>query len=1054
MVKLVLRQPYVVIVLVLTTVVLGWTALARTPVDILPQFEAPAVQIVTFYPGMPAEIVEQDISSRMQRWTGQSVGIERQEARSMLGVSIVKDFFREDVDPSAAIAQVTSYAMSDLYYLPPGTVPPMVMPFDPTASVPLCLLAVSSPTHDETALYDIAYFQLRNRLQSVAGVIAPAVYGGKLRRILTYLDRDRLASRGLAATDVVQALKSNNVFLPVGSARLGAIEYQLDTNALPATVEEMNGFPVTRAETAYGRQSAGSDAPDREAPPGIVYIRDVGDTLDSAELQSNIVRVDGRRQVYIPVYRQPGANTIRVVEGVKEQIGSLKAQLPSGVNLDVVQDQSVFVRTSIKDLVFEASLGAVLAAVMILLFLQSARSALFILITLPLTYLAAFLGLLVAGQTINVMTLGGLALATGMVLDEGIVAIENVLRHLEAGASPHEAALRGMGEMARPRLLITLTVVVVFFPVVFLGGLAQFLFAPLALAVALAMVGSYLFSMTIIPVCAARFLRPHAVTRESAVASALRRAVAVVETRYRRGLSAVLRRPILVLSGTAALLVGTWVVHRALGAELFPVVDSGQITIRVRAPSGTDVRATERLLAEVEAVVAEVVPAGLLEKRITNIGVLNDWPAAYTPNAGPSDAFVVVQVGDGPGRRPVLEYVRGLREALSARLPGLEFAFDTGGMLSAAVNMGAAAPIDIWVQGRSLERAQELAQEIRRRVASVPGAVDVRVQQRLDAPQYRIDVDREKAALLGVSADDVVKNVITSFTSSTSYDKAFWLDPGNGNHYFVGAQYPETAFVDRGSIEDVLVGGAGSRLPIPLKTVARLERATGASEVGHQNITRTTNVFANVEGRDLAAVASDVEAILEDLRREGRVPPGYVLRLEGARALMRTAFAGLGWGLAMASVLVYLVMVVQFRSFLDPFVVMFAVPLGFVGVVAALKLTGTHLSIQALVGVIMMIGIDVASSTLRIDLANRLRAGGRLAADAILEASVQRLRPILMTALAATLGLLPMAVTGGANAPLARAVVGGVLASTVLSMFVVPILYVVVHRRRAPGGES
>ena len=1036
MIRTALRYPYTVIVLVLATLVLGWTVLGRMAVDILPQFPTPAVQIVTFYPGMPAEIVEQDITSRLERWTGQSVGIERQESKSMLGVSVVKDFFREDIDPSSAIAQVTSYAMSDLYYLPPGTVPPMVMPFDPTATIPLALLSISSPSLDETALYDIAYFQLRNRLQGIPGVVAPAVYGGKLRRILTYLDREKLESRGLAPVDVVNALHANNVFVPVGTARLGGTEYQLDTNALPPTVEEMNAFPVRAKGTALS------------------YVRDVGDTLDTAEIQSNVVRVDGKRQVYIPIYRQPGANTIAVVEGVQQQIATLKTQLPPDVNLDLVFDQSFYVKQSVQSLVFEGVLGALLAALMILVFLRSARSALFILATLPLAVLLAIVALYATGQTINIMTLGGLALVTGMVLDQGIVAIENISRHLEQGEAPVDAALNGMREIARPLILITLTVTVVFFPVIFLAGLGKFLFAPLALAVAFAMGASYLFSVTVVPLCAVTFLRTHSQESEGGLVRTLRIGFERLQGSYARALAAAMRWRAVTLAGAAALVAVTFLlVVPALGTELFPSVDAGQFMIRVRAPSGTDVKSTEKTLADVEKTVQRVVPADVLAKLITNIGVLNDWPAAYTPNSGPGDAFVLVQLADHASRRPVGSYVRELRAALPHEFPGIEFSFDTGGMLSAAVNQGLPSPIDVQVSGARLDTAQDLAREIRRRVERIPGAVDVRIQQRLDAPQYRIEIDRERAAVIGVNAGDVVKNVITAFTSSVSFNKAFWIDPSNGNHYFVGAQYPEAAFESRSTIEDVPVRGARSARPVPLKNVARLERSVAASEVNHLNIARVTDVFANVDGRDVGAVASAVQRVLDDVVAGGLGPRGYSVALRGEAQRMQESFGGLGFGLVLAAVLVYLIMVVQFGSFVDPLIVMFAVPLGFVGVAAALWLTGSHLSIQSLVGVVMMIGIVVAFSVLLVDFANRLRATGISAEDAVRRAAEARLRPILMTSLAAILGLLPMAIEGGANIPLARAAIGGVAASTVLSLLVVPILYVLAPRRRRPSPE-
>jgi multidrug efflux pump subunit AcrB len=1044
MVRWAIRHPHGVLVMVLAIVVLSATTIPRMPTDVLPIYEKPAVQILTLYPGMPAEIVEKDISSRIQRWTGQSVGIEHQEAKSMLGVSIVKDFFHEGIDPDAAMAQVSSYAISDLYYLPPGTWSPMMMPFDPTATFPLCLLAVSSERdasgkilYDETALYDIAYFDLRNRVQSISGTVAPAVYGGKLRRILAYLDPTSVEARGRSPMDVVAALNRNNVFIPVGAARIGGIDYLLDSNALPESTEEMNRYPLMMEG-------------DRT-----VLLKDIGDVQDSAEIQSNIVRIDGARQAYLPVYRQPGANTIAIVDGVRKAIPDIKKRLPPGMNIDVINDQSVFVRRAVSDLLSEMAIGGALAALMVLLFLRSVRSTLFILVQLPLSVAAAFLGLSLAGETINMMTLGGLALVTGLILDEGIVGIENIARHIEMGKSPFDAALAGMQEMARPRLLILFTVTVVFFPVIFLVGIGKYLFVPMAIAVAFAMAASYLLTMTFLPFLASRFLRSHG-AEERGVAGLLRRGFEALQRAYRRTLDAAIRARWLALGAVGTVLAITFLgLVPSLGQELFPKVDAGQFMIRVRETPGLTPQQTETTCIEVEKVIqGELAKDGpILQKMVTNIGVLNEWPAAYTPNAGSADAFIGLQFHEGIPRPSVFDLVARLRPLLNDRFPGVEFSFDTAGILSAAVNNGVAAPINVQIDGKDLWVARGIAEKVRRRLAAVEGAKDVRIQQQLDTPTYRIEIDREKAFRLGLDAGDIVKNVVTAFRSSVSFEKSFWLDPGNGNHYFVGAQYPTEKMDLTQAIEETVINPGDGRRPILLKTVAKIVRDMAPSEVTHRNITRVTDVFANVEGRDTGSVAREVDAILEDLRSKGEVPSGYAVHNRGEVSIMRESFAGLGFGLVLAAVLVYLVMVVQFRSFLDPFVVMFAVPLGFVGVALMLLLTGTTLNIQSIMGVIMMVGIVVAFSTLLVDFANQSRAAGRSAREAVVEAAGVRLRPILMTALAAVLGLTPMALTSGANGPLARAVIGGVLAATVLTLFVVPILYLMFRGRAAARKE-
>ncbi len=1046
-----LRAPYTVIVAVLAVVVLGITSVGRMPVDLLPQFQTPAVQIVTFYPGMPAEVMEKDITSRLERWTGQSVGIARQESRSMIGVSIVKDFFHENIDPAAALAQVSSYAMSDLFYLPPGTIPPMVMPFDPTASLPLALITVSSPTFDETKLYDVAYFDLRNRLQGISGVIAPAVYGGKLRRILAYVDRDRLQARGLSPMDVVGTLKSFSTLIPTGSAKIGDFDYQILTNGMPERVAEMNDFPV-KIENGVP-----------------VYIRDVGEVQDSHQIQTNVVRISAapefqsKRQVYIPIYRQPGSNTIQIVDGIRAALGSILARLPEGINLTVVMDQSVYVRQAIRSLVDEGWLGGGLAALMILLFIGNLRSALIITLAIPLLILAAFIGLYFTGNSINAMVLGGLALAVGRLVDDAIVVLENTDRHLALGKPPFQAALDGAAEVAMPVVVATITTIVVFFPVVFLSGIGKFLFTPLALAVSFSIAASYLVAMTVIPVCSARFLHGHAEAGHAStgVLAAIDRGFMRLREWYARRLRTAIAHAWLVLGAAGVVFVIALGLMRFIGTELFPEVDAGQLSIRMHAASGTRIERTEDLVARAEAAIKDTVPHDELQMLISNIGVLLDWPAAYTPNAGPQDAFFEVQLTD---RRSDTAhgYARRLRQRLAAAVPEADFSFHTGGLMAAALNFGLPSPIDIQVTGNDLHVARGIAEQIRDAIASVPGAVDVRIPQHLDYPAITATVDRVRAANLGLTPKAVVQNIVTSLNSSINFDPAFWIDNSNGNHYFLGAQYREADITSLSTLENIpITMGRGTVLepetsrdgaprtrngpqdPVLLRNLATFERTTAPTEVTHLNISRVIDVFANVSGRDVGSIAADITRRIEPLRAQW--PKGYTVTMRGEVQSMAESFANLGFGFLLAVVLVYLVMVAQFRSFLDPFIIMFAVPLGLIGVVAILLLTGTTMNLQSFMGVIFMVGIAVSNAVLLVEFANRLAAEGRGLEDAIVDAAVIRLRPIIMTSLAAVIGLLPMAIGFGhgseANVPLARAVVGGLSVSTVLTLFVVPPLY-------------
>jgi multidrug efflux pump subunit AcrB len=1106
MIRTALSNPHLVIVLCLAISLLGMVAyfgdpifdsIDPVPADLLPQFETSAVQIVCFYPGMPPEVMEKDIMSRLQRWTGQSVGISHQEAKAMQGVCVVKDFFREGISMDTAMSQVTAYAMSDMFYLPPGTIPPMTMPFDPTANVPLCLVVVSNEDMNEQELYDVAYYELRNKLQSIQGVIAPAVYGGKLRRVLAYVHRDKLEAHGLSLMDVQRALMKQNVLIPAGSIKIGAQELQIFTNANVEFWEELNDTPI-------------KEIPGQEP----VRMRDIGKVDGkAAQIQSNIVRVNGSRKAYIPIYRQPGANTIEIVKQIKKQLRDIELRLkveraedPKMKNLvlSVAMDQSVGVEDGNHALQVAAALGAGLAGLVVLLFLRSVRYTLIIVLAIPLAILAAVFGMFFTGDTINAMTLGGLALAIGILVDQSIVVLENVVRHAHMGKSPPQAALDGTMEVAMPMLVATITFAIVFFPVVFLSGLAKFLFTPLAVAASIAIFASYFLAITLVPAYCSRFLkvRPNATDEDDS---------GTIAAAYQKFLAGLLyARHLVVIAAGVGFAIALLAMMNFMGQELFPQIDSSQVQLFVRMPTGTNIDATEQRIIQIEneikALIGDPDPAyavGREEKTdsdlillVSNTGVLMDWPAAYTPNTGAMDTFMLVQT---KGRESIFDYVTTLRKRLNEKYPDVEFAFDTGGMLSAALNMGEPAPIHFQIQSSDLEQAQRVAKHIVDVSKATDGTVDVRIAQRIDFPILNVNMNRIEAIKQGLDPDEVIKNLVAATNSSINFQPAFWIDKNKGNHYFFGVQYFEEELNSIETLKNIPLG-RGEHGPRRLENVATFDDTqTAPAVVNHRNITRVTDVYMNVEpGYDIGSVVSNIEAGLEqlgampvsdergDLYRIGyhtdqtvneekvtdqeieQIPlsdgrtkhrnfKGITFRMMGEVKSMRDSIAQFTGGLFIAAVLVYLVMVAQFRSFVDPFIVLLTVPLGFIGVVAMLMATGTHLSIMAFMGIIMMVGIVVEYSIVLVDFANHRLREGYSVRDAILDAAKVRLRPILMTSLTTLLALLPMAIgfSGGeANAPLARAIIGGVLGATVLSLIVVPCLYQMLKRESAEARAS
>jgi CzcA family heavy metal efflux pump len=1033
MLRLAFKNKYLIVVIALLIAVISIVAIQKLPVDILPNYKTSAVQVLTLYPGMPAEVMEKDITSRIERWTGQSNGIEHQESKSLIGVSIVKDFFREDVDANTALSQVTSLAMSDLYYLPPGTVPPMVMPYDPTASTPLALLAVSSDSLTEKELYDIAYFQLRNLLGSVQGIIAPAVYGGKLRRIYMYVYPDKLQAYNLSQTDVMDAVQKNNVMIPTGDVNIGNMNYSVNANGMLPNVDDFNNIVIKMS-----------------ADGSPIFLKDIGYAKDASAIQTNVVHINGKRQVYIPIYKRTGANTIASVEAVKGKLAELKTRLPKSVNLDVILDQSTYVRNSINGLLKEGTLGLILVSLALFLFLGNFRSTFIVALSIPLSGMFAFIGLFFTGDTINSMTLGGIALAIGLLVDDSIVVLENIDKHLKQGKTSAQAAFDGTKEVAMPVLVTTLTIIIVFFPIIFLTGISKYLFTPLAIVVSLAMIGSRFISMTLVPIMAAAFFKNHSAEKKpSRYLSGLGmfdRGVTNITSRYVRMMDSVLKFRWWILSAVAILFTISIFGFRKIGTELFPQMDVGQISIDVRLESGTRIEKSEETITEIEKLLQKEIGSDV-NIIISNIGVLNDWPAAYTPNSGTQDATIAIQLKAGY-KTKTADYVKTLRPKLKEQFPGVQFIFNTGGIVTTALNFGLPSPIDIQITGNDLQKSHDIAVKVRDIVQNVKGTEDVRIHQRYDHPEIKVDIDRTKAAQLGINADDVVKNTVSALNSSVNFKPSFWIDEKNGNHYFVGVTYPEIELDNPQSVENISLTGTNGKTTL-LKNIAKTSLSSAPIEINHLNIQRVTDVFANVEGRDIGSAANEIENKLKAFQKD--LPEGYKIEMRGEIKSMKDGFSNLGLGLILAILLVYLVIVPLLRSFKLPLIIITVIPLGLIGVTGMLLATNTYLNIQSIMGIIMMVGITVAYSNLLVDKMNNLFKEGKTLEQAIKEGVANRFRPIIMTAIVAVLALTPMAIGyeigGEANVPLARAIIGGVLAATFLSLFVVPILFFLLNKK-------
>ncbi|MBK8920405.1 MAG: efflux RND transporter permease subunit [Saprospirales bacterium] len=1024
MIKLSFRNPYLVLVFAIAVAVLAAVLISRMPVDILPQFKKSAMQILTLYPGMPAEVVEKDITSRMERWTGQSPGIEKQVSKSIMGVSIVTNFYGEDIDPAEAMANSSSYAMSDMYYQPPGTLPPMIQPFDPTATKPLMLLTASSDMKSGKELYDVAYYSLRQMLSGVKGIIAPAAYGGTLRRIYIYVDPAKLEALGISQTQVNDAIQQNTTMIPSGIAQIGGINYGIDAKGMIVLVEDFNDIVITY----------------KNGNP--IYVKDVGRAADASAIQTNIARVDGSEQVYLPIFKRPGANTIAAVNAVQDALPNLRERLPEDVKLGVIFDQSSYVRNAISGLANAGLGGLALVVLALLLFLGNFRSAIIVSISLPLSVLFAFIVLYATGQTINSITLGGLALALGLLVDNSIVVLENIDRHLQMDKSREAAAIDAALEVATPVLASTLVIIAVFFPVMFLTGMAKFLFSPLAITVGGAMIGSCIFSLTLVPLAAAYFYNNGKSTDSQSTPPQLTSFQKIIENgrqRYQRSLEKTLQRRRPVLLGTAALFAGSLFVLFNLGYGSFPRSDVGQMEISVRMESGTPLDKAQETIVAMEEVVRQET-GGDLEQIISNIGVFYDLPAAYTPNSGTQDAFIGVQLKEDHAIS-IFDYASRLRQKLNRQFPGIEIAFNTGGMITAALNEGKPSPIEVQVKGNDLRVLRQIAERIRDTIALLPNARDVRIVQRIDQPSKNIDIDRIKAAELGVEPADAIKNVVSALNSSVTFDKAFWIDQKNGNHYFVGVTYPEARIDDEQVLGNVTVSSRTHDKPVPFRNFSNISDAVSPVELNHHNLTREFNVYVNVEGADIGSVSAQIRRRLDAME----FPKGYEINFQGEIATMTSSFGDLGMGLGLAVVLAFLIIVPLFRSFVQPLVIIFTFPLAIIGVALFMWLTGAYLSIQSIMGIIMMVGIAVSYGNILVDRINVLTRKGDDIQKAIIAGAGDRFRPVLMTGATTIFGLLPtaLATSPGSepNVPLAVAVIGGTFMATALTLYVIPVLY-------------
>ncbi|WP_321924512.1 efflux RND transporter permease subunit [Paraburkholderia guartelaensis] len=1054
-VKLALRRPYTFIVLAVLLFILGPLAIMRTPTDIFPNINIPVVSIVWTYNGFSAEDMAHRITSNYERALTSDVDdIEHIESQSLNGVSVVKVFFHPGADINRAIAEAASNSASILRVLPPGTLPPNIITYN-ASTVPVLQLGLSSANLPEQSLYDLGNSFIRTQLATVQGAAVPLPYGGKIRQIMVQLDPKALQAKGLAPADVVNAVNAQNLILPGGTAKIGSREYNVEMNGSTQTVAALNDLPI---KTVNG---------------SVVYVRDVAHVIDGYAPQTNIVRADGKRAALLTVEKTGSASTLTIIQQVKAMLPKIAAGLPSALKITPLSDQSVFVKSAISGVVREALIAACLTAAMILLFLGSWRATLIIAVTIPLAVLTSLIALAALGETINIMTLGGLALAVGILVDDATVAIENITHHLERGAPLHDAILNGSGEIAVPTFVSTLSICIVFVPMFLLSGVARYLFVPLAEAVVFAMCASYFFSRTLIPTLAMYLLRarkPDAAPARG-IAGALTRFQAgferrfeAVRNRYRALLQAAIaqRRRFVVL--WVALCLGSLVLVPFTGRDFFPAVDTGEIRLHLRAPTGTRIEETARITDEVEAKIRSVIPAAEQAAVLDNIGVpVSGINLTYDSSdpIGPEDADILITLASK--HKPTAQYVAKLRNVLNAAFPGVTFAFLPADIVSQILNFGLPAPIDVQIVGNKLAQNRVVANHLLDEMRGVRGLVDARIQQPGDEPTINVDVDRTKALQAGLTQHDVAQNLLIALSGSSQTTPNFWLDPKNGVSYPLVTEVPQYDIHSLQTLANIPVTTSQSVSFTPqnqLGTLGTVSRSSQEAVVSHYNVQPVLDIFASTQGRDLGGVASDVNRLVNEARAQ--LPPGSSIVMRGQVQSMNASFSGLAAGLVFAIALVYLLMVVNFQSWLDPLIIVSGLPASLAGIAWMLFVTQTTLSVPALTGTILCMGIATANSILVINTARESLAAGMEPLAAALDAGFNRFRPVLMTALAMLIGMLPMALGlgdgGEQNAPLGRAVIGGLAIGTLSTLVFVPVVFGMVHgwlaKRRAARDAS
>jgi multidrug efflux pump subunit AcrB len=1058
-VRVALQRPYTFIVLAILILLMGLFAIERTAIDIFPNIRIPVVAAIWNYAGLQPRDMANRIVLFTERTAQTTVNdIEHTESQSLNGISVVKYFFQPKADEILSYAQITGVSQTAQRSLPPGTTPPFILAYD-ASTVPIIQLALSSDSLSESAIFDIGNNVIRTALATIPGAAIPFPYGGKQRQVQVDLNAPALRARGLSATDVTAAIAAQNLILPAGTQKIGNLEYYIGINASPLKVEEMNDLPISSANGT------------------VTYIRDVAHVRDGYPPQTNIARLEGKRAVLMSILRIGRASTLDVIEGIKARLPQIRAELPPALKIEAIGDQSLFVKAAISGVVREATIAALLTGLMILLFLGSWRSTIIIFISIPLSILASIACFAALGETINIMTLGGLALAVGILVDDATVTIENINAHLEEGGGVHESILKGAQQIALPALVSTLAICIVFIPMFLLAGIAKFLFVPLAEAVVFAMLASYLLSRTLVPTLSMYWLKEHdqhdteaggaAQSNPARQGNFLKRfqqrfekGFAHLRDRYHVLLEQALRSGYVFAGIFLAAMIATAFLAfpfgrylPGLGQDFFPVVDAGQLKLHFRARTGLRIEETAALCDRIEALIRRTIPADELQSIVDNIGLpYSGINLSYSTSApvGPSDADIFVALK--PEHHPSEGYVRTLRRTLSTEFPSTTFAFLPADIVTQTLNFGLPSPIDVQIAGMNADANSAYANSLLTKFRSIPGAVDLRIQQANDYPTINVDVDRTKARQLGLTQQNVASTLLVSLSGSFQTQPSFWTDPRTGTQYNVAAQTPQPQLQ---SINDLATtpittgGGSNAASSQLLANIAEFHRGSSPAVVSHYNATPVIDIFGTTEGTDLGFVAAQVNRIIADSQKD--LPKASHVTVRGQVQTMNESFQGLLLGLAGAVVLVYLLIVVNFQSWLDPFIIITALPAALAGIVWMLFLSHTTVSVPALTGAIMCMGVATANSVLMVSFARERMDAGDSAFEAASRAGFARFRPVLMTALAMIIGMIPMALSLGEgaeqNAPLGRAVIGGLVFATVATLFFVPTVFVLIHGR-------